>query len=156
MKQIHFKLNFITISITIVLFCGILVGATRRQANQPLNEATKIITLSEFENCVKGDCKGIKYIVKTRVISFVAKPRYVHSPPNCQGYESFGDEITNPATIKTLFFGDWINPSCKGRVADDEWQGTGWHADIGSCCKGGPHKKTRVQKVTMEVTYLTE
>lgn len=155
MKQSYFKLNFTTISIATVMFCGILIGATRMQTNHPLNEATKVITLSEHENCVKGDCIGIKYIVKTKVISFVPKPRYV-DVPNCRGYESFGDEITNPATIATLHFGTWVNPSCKGRVSEDEWQGTGWHADIGSCCKGGTNLKTRVQKVTMEVTYLTE
>jgi len=122
------------------------------EENKPV-EKIGIITLSENENCTDRYCKGIKNIIKIEILSFVVERRYVDRP-DCKGWESKGEILSEKNDIAKLEFGIWKNPECQD-AKQGKWQGTGWHFPSGSCCiEPVGNRFAAVSKITVRVIYL--
>lgn len=125
------------------------------------NLITKVVTLSENENCTNNKCGELKDIIISNIdtLNFVFKPRYVKGEccPNGAWEAKDGKEYTSKDdAFKSLRFGAWKNISCKDKT--DLWSGNGWYANYGSCCDcktpdGERNYQLSVQKVKIEVTY---
>jgi len=129
-----------------------VLDAVENEENKPV-EKIGIITLSENENCTDPYCKGIKNIEKIEILSFVVERRY-NDRPDCKGWESKGEILSEKNDIVKLEFGTWKNPDCQD-ATQGKWQGIGWHFPSGSCCREPAiNAFAAVSKVTVRVTYL--
>lgn len=115
-------------------------------------EKTVDITLQTDSNCTIEKCSGLKNIIKVEIISFEASGRTSDHPDggkcNEDGYIA---DKTHP-NFNTLQFGTWNNLNCQSAIDNSQFEGKGWHCNVGSCCRGG-NRVGKVNNVKVRVTY---